>query len=295
MAFDCVDAARGSIAMAGVSELRQAGEFAPAAILTLLEDREMDGVHLPQGPDLHRLPIRDGGVPDRAFEILWTYSGLGLRSQLRAGARILIHCRGGMGRTGTLAARLLVELGVTPAAAIAAVRRARPGALENAEQEKHVHRCHPAHNDALLERRLACLLGGAVGDGFGCAVEFDRLPSIRSRYGPRGLREPVLRDGLLPVSDDTQMTLFTLEGLARAIGLHAALAGRDFSDALAIAANHDGDSDSTASIAGQLYGAWRGLGGIPHAWITAVDVLEPLLALVWKAFGSRSSTASRSS
>ena len=77
----------------------------------------------------------------------------------------------------------------------------------------------PAHDDTLLERRLACLLGGAVGDGFGYPVEFDRLHGIRARYGPEGIREPELRDGKLVVSDDTQMTLFTLEGLARSLTL----------------------------------------------------------------------------
>jgi ADP-ribosylglycohydrolase len=39
------------------------------------------------------------------------------------------------------------------------------------------------------------------------------------------------------------------------IGPYAALAGDSFAETLAIAANHDGDSDSTASIAGHLYGA----------------------------------------
>jgi len=61
------------------------------------------------------------------------------------------------------------------------------------------------------------------------------------------------------------------------LGVYAALAGADFADVLAIAANHDGDSDSTASIAGQLYGAWRGVDGLPNDWAVAVDVLAPLL------------------
>jgi ADP-ribosyl-[dinitrogen reductase] hydrolase len=48
---------------------------------------------------------------------------------------------------------------------------------------------------------------------------------------------------------------------ALAIGLYRALAGGSFAETLAIAANHDGDSDSTASIAGQLCGAWHGSPG----------------------------------
>ena len=44
-----------------------------------------------------------------------------------------------------------------------------------------------------------------------------------------------------------------------------------------MASNHDGDSDSTASIAGQLYGAKHGLGVLPAEAVYRLDVLEPLL------------------
>ncbi len=58
-----------------------------------------------------------------------------------------------------------------------------------------------------------CLLGGALGDALGYAVEFESLKGIKQRYGPAGitiLPEPAL------ISDDTQMTMFTAEGLLRA-------------------------------------------------------------------------------
>ena len=64
---------------------------------------------------------------------------------------------------------------------------------------------------------------------------------------------------------------------ALAVALYAALVASDFSDAIRIASNHDGDSDSTASIAGQIYGAWRRLEEIPNAWIRRLDALDPLL------------------
>jgi ADP-ribosyl-[dinitrogen reductase] hydrolase len=63
---------------------------------------------------------------------------------------------------------------------------------------------------------------------------------------------------------------------ALAIALYAALAGNSFPEVLAIGANHSGDSDSTASIAGQLYGAWRGGDGLPEDWRAALDVKGPL-------------------
>ena len=64
---------------------------------------------------------------------------------------------------------------------------------------------------------------------------------------------------------------------ALAIGLYAACVGSDFCDVLRLASNHDGDSDSTASLAGQLYGAQHGVKGIPEEWISKLDVLDPLI------------------
>jgi ADP-ribosyl-[dinitrogen reductase] hydrolase len=83
--------------------------------------------------------------------------------------------------------------------------------------ESYLRDCLPAGVDAAYaDRVLGCLLGGAVGDAFGYEVEFDSLAVVRARYGDQGIQEPVLHDGRLVVSDDTQMTLFTLEGLLRA-------------------------------------------------------------------------------
>ncbi len=76
-------------------------------------------------------------------------------------------------------------------------------------------------------RVRGCLLGGAIGDAFGYEVEFDSLAAIRQRFGPAGITEPVRHRGRLVVSDDTQMTLFTLEGLLRA---RAAGCFADFAD-----------------------------------------------------------------
>jgi ADP-ribosylglycohydrolase len=66
---------------------------------------------------------------------------------------------------------------------------------------------------------------------------------------------------------------------ALAVGLHAAATASSFAEAIEVAANHDGDSDSTASIAGQLFGAKHGLAVLPAEAVYRVDVLEPLLEL----------------
>jgi ADP-ribosylglycohydrolase len=60
-------------------------------------------------------------------------------------------------------------------------------------------------------------LGGAVGDALGASVEFLSLAQIRARFGPQGLTDLAPAYGLLgAVTDDTQLTLFTAEGLIRA-------------------------------------------------------------------------------
>lgn len=64
-------------------------------------------------------------------------------------------------------------------------------------------------------RVRGCVLGGAIGDALGGAIEFDTIADIRARYGPAGLTG-MAPDGAGLITDDTQMTLFTLEGLIRA-------------------------------------------------------------------------------
>ena len=65
-----------------------------------------------------------------------------------------------------------------------------------------------------LDKYRGCLVGGAVGDALGYAVEFWDEGRIFSRYGKRGITEYELdHEGVARFSDDTQMTLFTANGL----------------------------------------------------------------------------------
>ena len=82
-------------------------------------------------------PIADVSTPSAAFEAAWSDIGEGLRARLRSGFDIVVHCKGGLGRAGMIAARLMVELGVAPAKVIDLVRKVRPGAIETAAQEAH--------------------------------------------------------------------------------------------------------------------------------------------------------------
>ncbi|MFJ2776063.1 ADP-ribosylglycohydrolase family protein [Kitasatospora sp. NPDC087315] len=65
------------------------------------------------------------------------------------------------------------------------------------------------------DRVRGALLGGAVGDALGWPVEFQQLYQIRERYGPAGVTGLPAGGRVAEVTDDTQMTLFTAEGLIR--------------------------------------------------------------------------------
>lgn len=69
------------------------------------------------------MPIIDMDIPNQDFEDAWAVDGERLRHALRIGERVAIHCYAGLGRTGMIAARLLVEMGVEPEQAIKEVRR----------------------------------------------------------------------------------------------------------------------------------------------------------------------------
>lgn len=106
----------------------------------------------------------------------------------------------------------------------------------------------------LLDRIRGCLLGGAVGDALGYAVEFTSAEEIRCRYGEQGIAAPVLTDGVARISDDTQMTLFTCEGLI--FGYDRGAAG-----GMAAAAEvyvHDAYLNWLATQGCAVEGAWRG-------------------------------------
>lgn len=213
-------------------DLDRVQSWGAAAVLTLMSKDELSAFKVAQlGDEVEnrgmlwfQLPVANHHLPDADFECRWVYAGVRLRGLLRAGKKVLVHCGSGLGRTGVIAARLLVELGDSHEQAIVKVREARPGTLQESAQVQFLEQCQLASNDAWLDRVLGCLLGGAVGDAFGYAVEFDSLAKIRKCFGEQGLTRPVFQDGKLVVSDDTQMTLFTLEGILRCTDMNGELA-----------------------------------------------------------------------
>ena len=115
-------------------------------VVTLMERYEFDLLRVPDldlriaahGMAWAHLPIPDQGVPGRQFENVWPQVRTELMSRLAAGERTVLHCRGGLGRTGLVAAILLIETGMAPDEAIRMVRSVRPRAIETDEQARFV-------------------------------------------------------------------------------------------------------------------------------------------------------------
>ena len=133
---------------------------------------------------------------------------------------MLVHCKGGLGRAGTVAARLLVELGASPDDAIRRVRDARSRhAIETASQEAHVARCAarapavpPQTAADIHDRALGAFLGLAVGDAVGTTLEShsrDAQPRLEDMSGGGPFALP---PGAW--TDDTAMALALADSLA---------------------------------------------------------------------------------
>lgn len=229
--IEAIECGRGTLAVSAcpgaggsglVADLDAIAAFRPDAIVTLLSPQELRLLNCAELParlpalarQWHHLALQPGGGPDARFERLWTYAGHRLRDVLRRGGRVLLHCDDGGPRARSVAARLLVELGVPAGEAAARARAPRLAAMRLGAQATPPSD-GPEHDRA--GKILGCLLGGAIGDAFGYPLEFRTLAQIRQAFGAAGLTEPRTADGRLRVSDDTQMTLYTADGLLSAI------------------------------------------------------------------------------
>jgi len=200
------------------------GATAVVSLITREEIRDLEVQDLSRAvADRHmewwHLPIPDGQPPGPEFEKAWVHAGAAIRDRLRLGFDVLVHCKGGLGRAGTVAARLLVEFGERPDVAIDRVRAARsPNALETRDQERHVHQCETAAPalpsttaESIRDRAIGAFLGLAVGDAVGTTLEFKSRDEQRVADmvggGPFGLPAGAW-------TDDTTMALALAESLA---------------------------------------------------------------------------------
>jgi len=86
----------------------------------------------------HHLPITDLLAPNFDFNYKWETTKVLLKNELIDGHNIIFHCRGGIGRAGTIAAILLIDFGIDKKEAIELVRSKRKGAIETKKQEDFI-------------------------------------------------------------------------------------------------------------------------------------------------------------
>ena len=127
-------------------DLRDLMAWGANAVLTLVEDCEFARLGVPGFATeirktrlvWYHMAIPDMSTPGKVFDEAWMRDGARILGSLRAGERVLVHCAGGLGRSGMIAAKLLTDLGASANHAVSAVRRARPGAIETDRQLDYV-------------------------------------------------------------------------------------------------------------------------------------------------------------
>lgn len=184
---------------------------------------------LPSDTTYTRFPITDCGAP-KSIESVQRLL-LHIEELKKMDGYVYVHCWGGVGRTGTIIACYLAQNWDEPDLnkTLEVLRR------NFSKMPKSTYRETPETKEQIdfIERfintgksykkdkakRVAdsirgCLMAGAAGDALGYEVEFVRRHAILSRFGEQGITTFALDgNGKALISDDTQMTLFTANGM----------------------------------------------------------------------------------
>ncbi len=127
-------------------------DWKPAIVVSMTEAAEMAESGAEELPALlaasdiawRHFPVVDFGVPEAEAMPQWTALSAVLHARLDAGEGVLLHCMGGLGRSGMIALRLLVERGEGAEVALARLRAVRSGAVETDAQGAWAARLHPS-------------------------------------------------------------------------------------------------------------------------------------------------------
>ena len=130
-----------------LDELENLYQLNCSSIVSLVEDIEFEKMYdkklfvreiYNKNLNWFHLPIIDLKAPDHKFVDKWQTAKSLLKNELIDGKNIIIHCMGGKGRSGTIAAILLIEFGDANKEVINIVREKRKGAIETKEQEDFI-------------------------------------------------------------------------------------------------------------------------------------------------------------
>ena len=210
------------------AKINQMTHFGVRHFIDLTEEGELRPyAHLlPKDTTYTRFPIRDCGVPRSIDDVRRLIDHIHELSK-REDGYVYIHCWGGVGRTGTIVACYLA--GNSFEETMSELRRCF------AQMPKSAHRVMPdtkgqeafikeyveslAVREQERKKRVkdcirGCLMAGAAGDALGYPVEFISRKAILYQYGKNGITQFELdENGKALISDDTQMTLFTANGI----------------------------------------------------------------------------------
>ncbi len=133
------------------ADLQEIEAWGANGVLCLVEPHELKMNQVEELPHMIQsagmwwlhLPIIDMDIPNQDFEDAWAVEGERIRHALRIGERVAIHCYAGLGRTGMIAARILVEMGVDPKQAVAAVRQDNRRRIQTRGQATFVKSLQP--------------------------------------------------------------------------------------------------------------------------------------------------------
>jgi protein-tyrosine phosphatase len=135
-----------------LARLRDA--YGTKVLVSLIEEFEMKAASIPNlraavkraGMTSLWFPIADVSTPHAPEDPIPLVREI--HTRLAARETVVVHCMGGLGRAGTIAACVLAARGLEPGRAVEVVRAARPGALETAAQVAFVGRFAAAWQDA---------------------------------------------------------------------------------------------------------------------------------------------------
>lgn len=118
-----------------LTTLKAAGALALLTLMPADELRDQGAGQLAQhcreqGIEWFHLPVEDDKAPGTLFQVAWQHYGPRVRELLMSGADVAIHCKGGSGRTGLMAAQILIESGLPLEEAMRLVQALRPRALQ---------------------------------------------------------------------------------------------------------------------------------------------------------------------
>ncbi len=127
-------------------------EHGPYTLVSVMEEHEYYDFEIPdlferdlvEGLEVLRFAIEDMNVPREAEAEKYEELIRDIVERMRDGKNVIVHCRGGLGRTGTVAACALVALGHPAKDAIGLVRETREGTIQTPGQERFVYRFEAA-------------------------------------------------------------------------------------------------------------------------------------------------------